>query len=77
VTHDALREGKTYLARHASGMLRVRLERIYRQEPFRFAHAPAWVRRGRTTTRYICTNLKTGREVRFKSATKFVQEVIA
>lgn len=67
---NELQEGKTYLANHSSGRIMVKLHHIRKDAPGVYSGAGE-----RTRTRYLCTSLKTGREVIFRSPVKFLREV--
>lgn len=62
-----LQIGKSYHANHSSGRVIVVLKQI---KPHTFYGST------KTTNRYVCLNTSTGREIIFKSATKFTSEVI-
>ncbi len=72
MTKTELHEGRKYLAHHSSGNIVVTLLHIVKTEGIKTNIY--WGRKG--TTRYVCKNEKTGREVIFKSSVKFIREEV-
>lgn len=61
-----IKVGGIYIAKVSNKLVRVRVDRILNQTRWKSIAA----------TSYACTNLATGREVRFRSAAKFREEVV-
>jgi hypothetical protein len=69
---NEVKVGETYVAKVSGNLTHVRLDSI-EEIPGRKANALAYSGRRsiRARTRYLCTNLRTGRQVSFRSAQKF------